>query len=84
MDPQQEGGAHLFLVRFRSRGPSQGHASQDSQRDTMFSGRVQHVLTGEARNFDHWPTLIDLLLEMAETERIETNEQRATRQEIIP
>jgi hypothetical protein len=32
---------------------------------------VQHLLSGEARTFDDWPTLIELLLEMAETDGTE-------------
>lgn len=33
-------------------------------------GRIQQVLSGEVHPFHDWPTLINLLLEMAESEPI--------------
>jgi hypothetical protein len=63
MNPNQNEHSHLFLVRFWSEmvGGRNG-----------WQGRVQDVRSGEARIFHDWPTLIDLLLEMAETEAIDT------------
>ena len=61
MNSQQDRHSHLFLVRFWSE-EAGGHK--------RCSGRVQHVLSGEARTFDDWHMLVDLLLEMAETEGI--------------
>jgi hypothetical protein len=65
MDPKQDQGSHLFLVRFWGKGVP------ETQNQEQLSGRVQHVVSGEARTFHEWPTLIELLLEMAETEEID-------------
>jgi hypothetical protein len=65
MNPQQNQHSHLFLVRFRKEG------AQEALDHKQLSGRVQHVVSGEARTFHEWPTLIELLLEMAETEGID-------------
>lgn len=63
MNMNRDQRSHLFVVRLWS----------DEVSDRReWSGRIQHVLSGEAYTFYDWPTLIDLLLEMAETERIET------------
>lgn len=56
---------HLFLVRLWSK-EAEGDRDQAGWR-----GKVQHVLSGEAHAFQGWPALIDLLLEMAETESFE-------------
>lgn len=68
MNSHQDPGSHLFLVRFWS-----GHAQEPQEAKNAgdrkeWSGRVQHVLSGEARTFHDWHTLIEMLLEMAETE----------------
>jgi hypothetical protein len=81
MNSKQEQRSHLFLVRFWSQGSRDGQVLQECGRKEL-SGRVQHVLTGEARTFDDWPTLIDLLLEMAETEGVEDTPQRSISQEV--
>ena len=68
MDPKQNEHAHLFLVRLWS----------DAVGDhSGWQGRVQDVRSGEARRFHDWPTLINLLLEMAETESIKGIENGA-------
>jgi hypothetical protein len=65
MNSRQDERSHLFLVRFWSEdvGNNRDHNG--------WRGRVQHVLSGEARSFHDWPMLIDLLLEMAETDGID-------------
>jgi hypothetical protein len=68
MNSRQDERSHLFLVRFWSEGAQEAQDALDHQ---QLSGRVQHVLSGEARSFHDWPALIDLLLEMAETDRTE-------------
>jgi hypothetical protein len=62
MNARQEQDSYLFLVRFWK---EQGRDRKE------WRGRVQHVLSGEAHTFGDWPALIDLMLEMAETEGIE-------------
>jgi hypothetical protein len=66
MNPKQDQGSHLFLVRFWS---------EEVGDHNGWQGRVQDVRSGEARTFHDWPTLIDLLLEMAETDRIQSKER---------
>jgi hypothetical protein len=46
-------GSHLFLVRLWPAAPGDGPG---------WHGKVQHVVSGEARYFDDWATLINLLL----------------------
>ena len=62
MNAKQDEPSHLFLVRFWS---------EEVGDHNSWRGRVQHVLSGEARTFHDWPALIGLLVEMAETDRIE-------------
>ena len=80
MNSQHDHGSHLFLIRFWSEGVHEAHEAKDGQegkeahnrRDYKdWHGRVQHVLSGEAHTFHDWPTLLDLLLEMAETDEVE-------------
>ena len=71
MTPKQDQHSHLFLVRLWS---------EETGDHSGWRGRVNHVLSGEVRAFHDWPTLIDLLLEMADTER--TQEKRAREREI--
>ena len=73
MNLQHDPGSHLFLVRFWGGGAHE--AKDDGQDHKEWSGRVQHVLTGEARTFHDWHTLIELLLEMAETDGLEARSQ---------
>lgn len=69
LGPQQDEQSHLFLVRFWSE--EVGEPGEQKE----LRGRVQHVLSGEARSFNDWPMLVDLLLEMAETDGIEPGAQ---------
>ncbi len=66
MGPQQDQQSHLFLVRFWSE-------EARNREGCEWSGRVQHVLSGEAYSFHDWPTLIDKMVDMAteEAEEIE-------------
>lgn len=64
MNSQHGPGSHLFLVRLWS----DEVADQNEWR-----GRVQHVLSGEARTFDDWAMLVEQLLEMANTDGAEAN-----------
>jgi hypothetical protein len=68
MNPKQNEHSHLFLVRLWSEGVGDHNGWQ---------GRVQDVRSGEARIFQDWPMLINLLLEMAETESIKGIESGA-------
>ena len=77
----QDEHSHLFLVRFWTDGANQAKDAQDAQDHKEWSGRVQHVLSGEARTFHDWATLVNMLLEMAETAGLETTAQRAKIQE---
>ena len=80
MNSKQDHGSHLFLVRFWSEGAQQ---AQDSRDEKEWRGMVQHVLSGEARSFRDWPTLIDMLLEMADADDIETKEHGEMTKEAI-
>jgi hypothetical protein len=71
MTTKQDQHSHLFLIRFWS---------EETGDQSGWRGRVNHVLSGETRPFHDWPALIDLLLEMAETER--TQEIRGRDREI--
>jgi hypothetical protein len=62
LNSDQNQSSHLFVVRLWS---------EDVRDHKEWCGRIQHVLSGEAYTFHDWPSLIELLLEMAETERIE-------------
>lgn len=68
MKQQQEHDSHLFLVRFWK--AETNDAPEPRYRKEM-SGRVQHVLSGEAHTFHDWPTLVDLMLAMAKTDEID-------------
>ena len=80
MHLNQDDHSHLFLVRFWSEGVQD---AQNTQSQKELSGRVQHILSGEARTFHDWPTLIDLLREMAETEGIDVNAPRVKSEEVL-
>jgi len=71
MNLKQNQGSHLFTVRLWSEG-------LEDQKG--WNGRVQHVLSGETRAFHDWSTLVDLLLEMAETDRIEAEQPEVYRE----
>jgi hypothetical protein len=47
-------GSHLFTVRVWAEAPRAGQVE--------WRGKVQHVLSGEARYFRDWPTLIAFLM----------------------
>jgi hypothetical protein len=69
MNAKQDQNSHLFMVRFWK---------DDEPDKKEWRGRVQHVVSGEARTFEDWPMLIDLLLEMAETEGFQARIQGIT------
>ena len=71
MNGKQNHVSHLFTVRLWSEGLENRNG---------WSGRVQHVLSGETRAFHDWTTLVDLLLEMAETDRIEAEQPEVHRE----
>lgn len=48
--------SHLFLVRLWSEKSAEG--------DTVWCGKVQHVLKGRAAQFRDWPALMDIFVEM--------------------
>ena len=89
MNPQHEPGSHLFLVRFWSGGAQEGSDEQEAEvgKDAHGHkgriGRVQHVVSGEARTFRDWTTLIELLLEMAETDGIEAGASTDKPKEVV-
>ena len=45
--------SHLFLVRL--------WPGEDANGQAQWRGKVQHMVSGEARYFQDWTTLIDLL-----------------------
>ena len=57
--------SQLFLIRVWS--------GEGSDGEVEWQGKLQHVVSGEAHTFHNWPTLIDLLLQMAEIDRIESD-----------
>ena len=61
MSGEQNQSSHLFMVRLWS------DAVEDHK---GWRGRVQHVLSGETHTFHDWSTLVDLFLEMAETDQV--------------
>ena len=65
MSGRQDQGSHLFMVRLWSEG-AEGQKS--------WSGMVQHILNGERRTFHDWSTLVDLILEMMETEKVDDDQ----------
>jgi hypothetical protein len=85
MTSKQNQHSHLFLVRLWS---------EETGDHNGWRGRVNHVLSGEARSFHDLPALIDLLLEMADTEptqeirgrerEIEAGAQGATKRDVTP
>ena len=76
MNQKQNEGSHLFMVRLWS---EERGAVEDRK---GWRGRVQHVLSGETRTFDDWPTLVDLLLEMVETDLIEAEQPEERSKEV--
>ena len=87
MNPKQGERSHLFLVRFWKEAVQDGQdgkeAAQERQDGEEWRGRVQDVLSGEARAFEDWASLIDLLLEMAETEPLVARAPRGKAKEVI-
>jgi hypothetical protein len=70
---QQYHRSQLFLLRL--------WVEEGSEGDVEWQGRVQHVVTGEARSFTSWPTLVELLIQMlpvVETEQSINNEGGTT------
>jgi hypothetical protein len=65
MNMAQDEHSYLFLVRFWKGQAQEMQGTQEDQSGDGWQGRVQHVVSGEARTFHDWPTLIRMLLEMA-------------------
>ena len=74
MNPKQDHGSHLFMVRLW-RETLEDHKG--------WRGMVQQVLNGETRTFDDLPTLMDILLEMVETDQIEAGQPESRSKEVI-
>jgi hypothetical protein len=70
---RQDQGSHLFMVRLWSEG---------AEGQKRWGGIVQHILNGERRTFHDWSTLVDLILEMAETEQVENDQTKAKSKEV--
>ena len=73
MNSRQHQPSHLFMVRFWSEDEEE---IDETQHQREWRGRVQHVLSGEARTFSDWPMLVDHLLEMARTDGSEPGAPR--------
>jgi len=76
-------GSHLFLVRLWPKekvvegNPTPNpNPNQDPRANGEWSGRVQHVMSGEAHNFHEWGALIEWLLTMMPT--VDTPQQEET------
>jgi hypothetical protein len=52
--------------------------SEAVEEQKRWMGRVQHVLSGETRAFHDWLMLVDLLLEMLETDPCEAEQRDLT------
>jgi hypothetical protein len=81
--------SQLFLVRLWK------HATNGSDIEIVESGggslieiewcgKLQHVVSGQAHYFRGWPTLIDLLEEMAKTNSVEVGANTAITTEMLP
>lgn len=88
MDPWQNHGqnrpSYLFLIRLWKEDAAElGAAEVREVREVIdlkpmeWQGRVQQVLSGEVHPFQGWPSLIDLLLEMMETEPLGSGAPRS-------
>ena len=67
MSWRQDQGSHLFMLKLWSEG-AEGQKS--------WGGMVQHILNGEKRTFHDWSALVDLILEMMETEQVEADQPK--------
>ena len=72
MSWRQYRGSHLFMVRLWSEG-AEGQRS--------WGGIVQHILNGEKHTFHDWSALVDLILEMIETEQVEDDQPKTLSKE---
>jgi hypothetical protein len=73
MNAKENEGSYVFLLRLwpqEEYGTADGTAkatansTANGRVDTRWCGRVQHVMSGEAHNFQDWSGLVDLLLTM--------------------
>jgi hypothetical protein len=60
-------------VRDRSKGGNDGDGSGKSK--SVYTGKVQRVVDGEAREFDSWPVLIETLMAMLDAKGNPTQDQ---------
>jgi hypothetical protein len=73
MNAKENEGSYVFLLRLW---PQEATGTGNSTAEATWCGRVQHVMSGEAHNFQDWPGLVDLLLTMIPT--IDTAQQQET------
>ena len=69
MNAKENEGSYVFLLRLwpqEAGGEANGTANSPAhgRAEPAWCGRVQHVMSGEAHNFQDWPGLVDLLLTM--------------------
>jgi hypothetical protein len=65
MNAKENEGSYVFLLRlWPQEANGTAHSTANGTVDTRWCGRVQHVMSGEAHNFQDWPALVDLLLTM--------------------
>ena len=73
MNAKENEGSYVFLLRLwpqEAGGEAEGEANSPAvgpavgRAEPSWCGRVQHVMSGEAHNFQDWPGLVDLLLTM--------------------
>jgi hypothetical protein len=65
VNTKENEGSYVFLLRLWPQvagGTADGRAN--GRAEATWCGRVQHVMSGEAHNFQDWPGLVDLLLTM--------------------
>ena len=64
--PQEAGGDARGEADGEANSPANSPAAgrANARVEPAWCGRVQHVMSGEAHNFQDWPGLVDLLLTM--------------------
>jgi len=75
--------SQLFLVRLWAEESSDGRDIEGSGTQGAWCGKLQHVVSGQAQYFRGWPTLIDLLLEMARAGNIDARPQGDSSTEVL-
>ena len=75
--------SQLFLVRLWAEEGNRGSDVERNSAQVEWCGKLQNVVSGQAQYFRGWPTLIDLLLEMAETDGIDARSPNGKIREAI-